>query len=92
MSGSSTAYSTANLYSSVLSLYTVNLPLHWFIKKYGIKLRQGTKSLLYSTHFQDLLPRSNNESGIVTIPHKASLKLLVCSHFPGDLLLLMNKF
>lgn len=77
MLGSSTAYSPANLYSSILSLCNVNLPLHWFIKKYRIKLRQGTKNLLYSPHFQDLLPSLDNEWGILNTPHKASLKLLL---------------
>lgn len=81
MLGSSTAHSTANLQSSILSVHNVNLPLHWFIKKYGIKLRQGTKYLLYSTHFQALLPGLDNDYhyviGIVNILHKSNLKLLV---------------
>lgn len=86
MLGSSTLDSTANSYSSILSLYNVKLSLHWFVKKYGIKFRQSIKDLLYSTHFQDLLPDLDNECDIVNTLHKASLKLLV-----NLLLLLMNK-
>lgn len=54
----SSVHFTANLYSSILSLYNVNLPLHTGLsKEHGIKHMQSTKISVIFTTFSGSPPR-----------------------------------